>query len=176
MSANTVSKSLILSYDDLRCDNIFIEHLFVVGLYNIKQSHEIQPRIYYMYIQCAWPHVKRICSMDKQSHQSSTTIWTVNSFSNIACLNIIKEFYPPYFNHGFVLYPINHSLKWHVINSVKLSSTFHIWKFSSMMTSSNGNIFRVTGHLCGEFTGHRWITCTKASDAELWCFLWSTPE
>ena len=25
-----------------------------------------------------------------------------------------------------------------------------------MMTSSNGNIFRVTGHLCGEFTGDRW--------------------
>ena len=24
-----------------------------------------------------------------------------------------------------------------------------------MMTSSNGNIFRVTGPLCGEFTGHR---------------------
>ena len=40
------------------------------------------------------------------------------------------------------------------------------------MTSSNGNIFRVTGLLCGEFTGHRWIPRTKASDAELWCFLW----
>ena len=26
-----------------------------------------------------------------------------------------------------------------------------------MMTSSNGNIFRVTGHLGGEFTGPRWI-------------------
>ena len=25
-----------------------------------------------------------------------------------------------------------------------------------MMTSSNGNIFRVTGHLWGEFTGPRW--------------------
>ena len=25
------------------------------------------------------------------------------------------------------------------------------------MTSSNGNIFRVTGHLCGEFAGPRWI-------------------
>ena len=36
------------------------------------------------------------------------------------------------------------------------------------MTSSNGNIFRVTGTLCGEFTGHRWIPLTKASDAELW--------
>ena len=39
-----------------------------------------------------------------------------------------------------------------------------------MMTSSNGNIFRVTGHLCGEFTGSRWIPHTKASDAELWFF------
>ena len=38
-----------------------------------------------------------------------------------------------------------------------------------MMTSSNGIIFRVTGTLCGEFTGHRWIPGTKASDAEL-CF------
>ena len=26
-----------------------------------------------------------------------------------------------------------------------------------MMTSSNGNISRVTDHLCGEFTGPRWI-------------------
>ena len=45
------------------------------------------------------------------------------------------------------------------------------------MTSSNGNIFRVTGPLCGEFSGHRWITLTKASNynAELWCFPWSAP-
>ena len=26
-----------------------------------------------------------------------------------------------------------------------------------------------------EFTGPRWIPLTKASDAELWCFLWSAP-
>ena len=43
-----------------------------------------------------------------------------------------------------------------------------------MMMSSNGNIFRVTGHFCGEFTGHRWILRTKTSDAEIWCFLWSS--
>ena len=30
-----------------------------------------------------------------------------------------------------------------------------------MMTSSNGNIFRVTGPLCGEFTGDLWIPHTK---------------
>ena len=45
-------------------------------------------------------------------------------------------------------------------------SIFPIFK----MTSWNGNIFRVTGPLCGEFTGHLWIPLTKASDAELWCF------
>ena len=45
-----------------------------------------------------------------------------------------------------------------------------------MMMSSNGNFFRVTDHLCGKFTGHQWIPLTKASDAELWCFLWSAPE
>ena len=41
---------------------------------------------------------------------------------------------------------------------------YHILRNTSriMMTSSNGNIFRVTGHLCGEFTGHRWIPVTKA--------------
>ena len=40
-----------------------------------------------------------------------------------------------------------------------------------MMTSSNGHIFRVTGPLWGESTGHRWIPITKASDAELWFFV-----
>ena len=45
-----------------------------------------------------------------------------------------------------------------------------------MMTSWNGNIFRVTGLLWVQSTGYRWISLTKVSDAELWCFLWSAPE
>ena len=49
----------------------------------------------------------------------------------------------------------------------------HQLKFGNyMMTSSNGNIFRVNGPLCGEFTGPRWIPHTKASDAELWMNEW----
>ena len=32
------------------------------------------------------------------------------------------------------------------------------------MTPLNGNSFRVTGPLCGEFTGRRWIPGSKASD------------
>ena len=31
--------------------------------------------------------------------------------------------------------------------------------------------------LCvGNSPGHRWIPLAKASDAELWCFLWSAPD
>ena len=49
-------------------------------------------------------------------------------------------------------------------------------KASNMMTSSNENFFRITGPLWGESTDHRWIPLTRASDAELWCFLWFVPE
>ena len=54
-----------------------------------------------------------------------------------------------------------------------LVSGRHPW---TMMTSSNGNISRVTGPLWGESTGHWWIPLTKASYVELWCFLWCTPS
>ena len=47
------------------------------------------------------------------------------------------------------------------------------WWFFRVITAPNGTIFRVTGPLCGEFTGHQWIPLTNASDAELWCCLWS---
>ena len=53
---------------------------------------------------------------------------------------------------------------------------FHTMCIIAMMTSSNGNISRVTNPLCGEFTRQRWIPRSKACDAELWCFLWSAPE
>ena len=45
-----------------------------------------------------------------------------------------------------------------------------------MMTSTNENIFRVTGPLWRETTVHRWIPLTKTNNAELWCFPWSAPE
>ena len=38
------------------------------------------------------------------------------------------------------------------------------------------HISRLTVPLWGESTGHRWIPLTKASDTELWRFLWSAPE
>ena len=41
-----------------------------------------------------------------------------------------------------------------------------------MMTSSGGNILRVTGL----YDGNPAVTFTKASDTELWCFLWCSFE
>ena len=51
---------------------------------------------------------------------------------------------------------------------VKLNYIRPILSPSFMMTSTNGNIFRVTGPLWGESTGHWWIPLTKACDAEIW--------
>ena len=42
--------------------------------------------------------------------------------------------------------------------------------------SSDGIISHITGPSCEEYTGHRWIPLTKASDADLWYFLWSPPK
>ena len=58
----------------------------------------------------------------------------------------------------------------------KSSIAYKRWTIYAIKTSLNGNIFCVTGPLCWEFTGNRCIPLTKASDAELWCFLWSAPE
>ena len=55
-------------------------------------------------------------------------------------------------------------------------SMFNQMFYQYMKMSPNGNIFRVTGPLCWEFTGDRWIPRMKANDTGLWCFLWSAPE
>ena len=71
---------------------------------------------------------------------------------------------------------VNHS--WENFASVTFKITLYRYahKDRNMMTSPNGNIFRVTGTLFGEFIGHRWILLTKGTDAEFWCFVWSAPE
>ena len=63
--------------------------------------------------------------------------------------------------------------QFHSIDNASIHRHIHL---TYIMTSSNGNIFRVTGPLCGEFIGQPWIPRTKASDAEHWCFLWYASE
>ena len=44
-----------------------------------------------------------------------------------------------------------------VLANTEAFTVRHVSTLYAIMTSSNGNIFRVTDPLCGEFTGHRWI-------------------
>ena len=65
---------------------------------------------------------------------------------------------------------------------------YHQWRGRSpMMTSSNGNIFRVTGPLCGEFTGDRWpmtrsfdvffdLRLNKPLSKQSWSWWFETPS
>ena len=68
-------------------------------------------------------------------------------------------------------------LRCHTILSL-VKNVINIWLI--WMNTGYHTLFtwflRLTGHLYGEFTSHRWIPRTKASDAELWCFHWSAPE
>ena len=65
------------------------------------------------------------------------------------------------------------------LNTMGKQITWIVWEM--MIASKHDDIikwnhFPCYWPLCREFTGHQWIPCTKASDAELWCFLWSAPE
>ena len=67
--------------------------------------------------------------------------------------------------------PISNSIFEFAFCIIKLISKHHIIDPTlHMMTSSSGNFFCVTGHLCGESTGPLWNPLTKASDVELWFF------
>ena len=63
-----------------------------------------------------------------------------------------------------------------IIGSIEVGQMHSFRCCPLYMMSSYGNIFHIAGPLRGESTGHRWIPLTKASDAELWCTLWSAPE
>ena len=81
-----------------------------------------------------------------------------------------------YFMNRYIMIGITHIATGIPSGLIRHSRKLHVEIHEYMVTSSNGNNFRFPGPLCGELTGHRWIPRAKASDAELWCFLWSTPK
>ena len=92
-------------------------------------------------------------------------------------LLITKPVRPTKYFNKLMFMPTSHSTHHRVTGEQRLKTTWYCTVMCSpMMTSSNRIILRVAGPLCGEFTGYLWIPPTKASEAELWCFLWSAPE
>ena len=69
-----------------------------------------------------------------------------------------------------------HNFKDHLWNfKQNFEPIFCIIWYPNMIASSYGNIFRVTGPLCGNFTGHRWIPLqrpvTRSFDVFFYLFL-----
>ena len=62
-----------------------------------------------------------------------------------------------------------------IYRSIYLLGNMGLALFAHMMTSSNGT-FSALLAICAGKSPDRWIPRTKASDAELWCFLWSASE
>ena len=58
-------------------------------------------------------------------------------------------------------FPVASLIYFHVFQHSGTMALPGVFCRNGMMTSSNGNIFRVTGHLCGKFTDRRWIPHTK---------------
>ena len=134
-----------------------------------------------MYV-CIWRHYATmskskptlINSYLKNSHNHLSFYWLITLIAKLGLSNIIKWFLYFYSNVFFMVHEMPRQQK--LCSKTQRANILLMGEMNHMMTSSNGNIIRVTGPLCGEFTGHQWIPCTKASEAELWCFLWFAPE
>ena len=137
-------------------------HLFWSGLYVLmaKANKYDDTGMSYQQETFFFFSTERQQTMNKIEYWTRKTITAWNAFfPDLSYLKLPKSYLP---SHVTFLKP----------------NTYTIYNHhpGDMMTSSNGNIFCVTGPLCEEFTGHQWNPSTKASGAELWCFLWSAPE
>ena len=86
-----------------------------------------------------------------------------------------EDVYGPMYYKTLCKFNPNHMIVWPHIQPPNverlclfaMTTLVQSWHDScSMMTSWNGSISRVTGPLCGDFTGHRWIPRRNASGAD----------
>ena len=80
----------------------------------------------------------------------------------IFCTSIIGDYFWTFCKNKLI-----QAIRWCTNRSVTEKPIPHSKLITAtIMTSSNGNIFRITVPLCG----HRWIPLTKGSNTDLWCF------
>ena len=85
----------------------------------------------------------------------------INFLQNTPNKHFISDLFKPYRRYPRLLQILTEFLH------LSLLWFCHCCDFELCGVHVSGNIFHVTGHLCGEFTGPRWIPRTKASDMEL---------
>ena len=119
--------------------------------------------------------VQKLVQIDIKEHQNRPCVkeiprWPVDSLHKGP---VMRQVWP---RHDVIITFVLYLLVYCIIVTLYQNLHLALNMVSNMMTSSNGNIFRVTGPLWGESAGHRWIPLRKASGVELWSSLWSVPE
>ena len=136
---------------------------------------------------CTWHHLIIVIL---QTYLKTLNLWNACQIYFVECVSKIQHNFSViyYTIYGAVCFQFTNSPcdDWENIHFVLSSSSnrnymnyyplFRVRSWNNgmrcmslyiLMTSSNGNIFRVTGHLCGEITGHRWIPRTSQWDRAL---------
>ena len=119
-------------------------------------------------IHCDHPIVSHIRLTNYVISQMHALFFLISFFVHDIC-----AYHQKYSFSTFMIYAkhvANSRLGMYLPTYRSISKTRDVLLYMDIMTSSNGNIFRVTGHLWGESTGDRWIPLTKASNAHLWYF------
>ena len=119
---------------------------FLCEMYLFKENIEFCRRYFYIYLE--------FVPKSNQCHSR----WNYTYFVNFRVMNCLGNWSQEQRLGNNKEESILRLLIW----EYKVLSTNRLFLSKKhMMTSSNGNIFRVTGHLCGEFTGPRWIPAQR---------------
>ena len=188
-----LSKAVISAPDQRNIYNHNTRHNWLFGEY-VADKHYIPTCLHWLiYLATLWspanqtPSILFIWSryhLPNRRFPYRSIDYTGRSVIWLQSMNLVNLWHKKSVVQTFVLYPYviidstsyRYFMRYTYCSVLLFFVLLWLHHHNFMMTSSNGNIFRVTGHLCGEFTGHLWIPRTKASDAELWCFLWSASE
>ena len=137
----------------------YIASLFLMALL-IRSSMQIGNRT-----RDSNPRRYNICVLPRAVESGQLPWIDSYSYHNVAPDNdIIAEFD---IWHGLIITSIWIFLMYSIINTV--TSTVGIWTYvSTMMTSPNGNSFRVTGHLCKRLSKQSWGWWFETPSHSLW--------
>ena len=129
---------------------------------------------------CAWINgwVNHREAGDLRSHGD---LYDITVMKNVVCKMSVVIFRPQYFKCKWSTRLWLTSDSWVSPFFTRLETSWQHYKISRCIQEiawrrHQMGTFSALLALWGESTGQRWIPHTKASDAEFWSFLWSSPE
>ena len=140
--------------NDIKCKNIFLFTLKNLARKGLSVRNTFSPTLWIDNIH------NRACRMIHVYYTGATT------FLNIDCIQTPR--FTPYIAHCLPVWPCR-VLSWPQCIVVCRHQRMGFLPETKLkqMKSWCGNGFRITGRLCGEYTGHRWIPLTK------WPVMWN---